>query len=100
MADPIIRDNAKSSTAMAFAKAARQALADDDHTSISDEELEAALTSAVKLYAARADLKRNLPPPLSAREVTPTEVVVVASEMLRVVDLNPFDLSMWYRRAR
>ena len=31
---------------------------------------------------------------------TPTEVVVVASEMIRVVDLNPFDLSMWYRRAR
>jgi hypothetical protein len=38
--------------------------------------------------------------PLSEREVSPTEVVVVASEMIRVVDLNPFDLSMWYRRAR
>ena len=34
------------------------------------------------------------------REVTPTEVVVAACEMIRVVDLNPFDLSMWYRRAR
>ena len=74
-------------SAMAFAAAARQALTSEDHAS-------------VKLYAARADLRRELPPPLSEREVSPTEVVVVASEMIRVVDLNPFDLSMWYRRAR
>lgn len=87
-------------TALAFAAAARQALAGDDHDSISDAALEAVMTAAVKLYAARADLRRELPPPLNEQEVTPTEVVVVASEMIRVVDLNPFDLSMWYRRAR
>jgi hypothetical protein len=88
------------SVAMAFAAAARQALADGDHTAISDAALEAVLTAAVKLYAARAELRQELPPPLTESEVTPTEVVVVASEMIRVVDLNPFDLSMWYRRAR
>jgi hypothetical protein len=87
-------------SAMAFAAAARQALASEDQTSISDAALEAVLTAAVKLYAARAELRAELPPPLNEREVTPTEVVVVASEMIRVVDLNPFDLSMWYRRAR
>jgi hypothetical protein len=87
-------------SAMAFAAAARQALTSEDHASISDAALEAVMTAAVKLYAARADLRRELPPPLSEREVSPTEVVVVASEMIRVVDLNPFDLSMWYRRAR
>jgi hypothetical protein len=88
------------SSAMSFASAAREALAGGDHASISDAALEAVMTAAVKLYAARAELRQDLPPPLSEREVTPTEVVVVASEMIRVVDLNPFDLSMWYRRAR
>jgi hypothetical protein len=87
-------------SAMAFAAAARQALSGEDHASISDAALEAVMTAAVKLYAARADLRRELPPPLNGHDVTPTEVVVVASEMIRVVDLNPFDLSMWYRRAR
>ena len=85
--------------ATAFAAAARLALTDDAQSAISDETLTAALTAAVKLYAARAELRRDLAPPLSD-EVTPTEVVVVASEMIRVVDLSPFDLSMWYRRAR
>jgi hypothetical protein len=88
------------SSAMSFAAVARLALAAGDHDSISDAALEAVMTAAVKLYAARAELRQDLPPPLSEREVTPTEVVVVASEMIRVVDLNPFDLSMWYRRAR
>ena len=85
---------------MAFVAAARQALGSDDQTAISDATLEAVLTAAVKLYAARAEFRRDLPPPLNEREVSPTEVVVVASEMIRVVDLSPFDLSMWYRRAR
>ncbi len=85
---------------MAFAAAARQALAGEDHGSISDAALEAVMTAAVKLYAARSELRQVLPPPLNEAEVTTTEVVVVASEMIRVVDLNPFDLSMWYRRAR
>ena len=87
-------------SAMAFAAAARQALAGGDHACISDAALEAVMTAAVKLYAARAEFRQDLPPPLTEREVTPTEVVVAACEMIRVVDLNPFDLSMWYRRAR
>jgi len=95
-----IQSESRLSPAMAFAEAARTALADGEHGSISDAELEAVLTAAVKLYAARAELRQELPPPLSEKDVTPTEVVVVASEMIRVVDLNPFDLSMWYRRAR
>jgi hypothetical protein len=92
--------DATGSVAMSFTLAAHQALREQNLTSISNAELEAVLTAAVKLYVARAELTRDLPPPLSEREVTPTEVVVIASEMIRVVNLNPFDLSMWYRRAR
>jgi hypothetical protein len=85
---------------IAVAQRALAEIADSSAAAISDADLEAVLTAAVKLYAARAELRPDPPPPLSGREITPTEVVVVASEMLRVVDLNPFDLSMWYRRAR
>jgi len=91
---------APAAAARAFVTAAQAAIAEDDHVSISDADLEAVMTAAVKLYCARAETTRQLPPPLSEQQVTPTEVVVVASEMIRVVDLNPFDLSMWYRRAR
>ncbi len=72
---------------------------DIEHAALSDRDLQAVLTAAVKLYAARVEATRSAPPPLVEGEVNPTEVVVVASEMIRVVDLNPFDLSMWYRRA-
>ncbi len=88
-----------SPTAAAFVARAQQALRDDDHV-LSDRDIRAVMTAAVKLYAARAEATRILPPPLDEAEVNPTEVVVVASEMIRVVDLSPFDLSMWYRRAR
>ncbi len=85
---------------MSFATAARRALLEGDHSSISDLDLQTVLTMAVKLYAARIEFSRDPLPPLLENEVTPTEVVTIASEMIRVVDLNPFDLSMWYRRAR
>jgi hypothetical protein len=32
--------------------------------------------------------------------VTPTDVVVTVSEILRAVNLNTFDLSMWFNRPR
>jgi hypothetical protein len=89
-----------SPAAAAFVAQAQQALRDDNHASLSDRDIQAVMTAAVKLYAARAEATRTAPPPLVQAEVNPTEVVVVASEMIRVVDLSPFDLSMWYRRAR
>ena len=89
-----------SPAAAAFVAQAQQALRDDNHASLSDCDIQAVMTAAVKLYAARAEATRSVPPPLDAAEVNPTEVVVAASEMIRAVDLSPFDLSMWYRRAR
>ena len=89
-----------SPAAAAVVAQAQQALRDDNHASLSDRDIQAVMTAAVRLYAARAEATRTVPPPLDEAEVSPTEVVVVASEMIRVVDLNPFDLSMWYRRGR
>jgi hypothetical protein len=74
-------------------------VANDEYEAVVDADIEKVLTAAVKLYCLKADMTRNIPPPVSDR-ITPTEVAMIACEMMRVVDLNPFDLSMWYRRAR
>jgi hypothetical protein len=67
---------------------------------IASGDIERVLTAAMKLYAAKAEAEASPPPPVSAERITPTEVVVVISETMRAVNLNLFDLSMWYRRAR
>jgi hypothetical protein len=82
----------------AFVATAEQALAAGDLDRISDAELERVMTAAVRLYAAKADASGATPPPIAADRVTPTDIVVVVSEMIRAVGLNLWDLSMWYRR--
>ena len=79
---------------------AERALASGTARQIASEDIERLLTAAVKLYAAKVEAEATPPPPVSAVRITPTEVVVVVSEMMRAANLNLFDLSMWYRRAR
>lgn len=85
----------------AFAAAAERALTSGECARIPGGELERAMTAAVKLYAAKTEaLTGETPaPPVSVEKVTPTEVVVTVSEMLRAVDVSLFDLAMWYRRG-
>jgi hypothetical protein len=86
----------------AFAAAAERALAGGETPQLAGGDIERAMSAAVKVYAARTEaLTGETPaPPVSAERVTPTEVVVVVSEMLRAVDVSLFDLAMWYRRPR
>ena len=86
--------------AEAFAGMAERTLSSGDFSRIVSTELERVITAAVKLYAAKAEVEETLAAPVSAEEVTPTEVVVVVSEMLRAVNLSLFDLAMWYRRPK
>jgi hypothetical protein len=92
---------ALSPAATSFVAAAQAALQSREQTTLSARDLQAVFTASVKLYAAWAEATQVLPiPPLVNSEVSATDVVIVASEMIRAVDLSPFDLSMWYRRAR
>jgi hypothetical protein len=91
---------ALSSAAAAFAETAERLLAGGAASSVADGDIERVLTAAMRLYAAKAEPEAPPAPPVSANKITPTEVVVVITEMMRAVDLNLFDLSMWYRRAR
>jgi hypothetical protein len=67
---------------------------------LSDEDITQVLTAAVRLYAARAEARDDYPAPLAREKVTATDVAITVSEMVRVADLNMFDLSMWHGRTR
>jgi hypothetical protein len=86
--------------AKSFVGAAERALARRELAAISSDELARALTAAVRLYAAKSEAEGSVAPPVAADKITPTEVVLVVSEMLRAADLNLFDLAMWYRRGK
>jgi len=81
-----------------FVATAERALASGDVGLVSDAELQRVLTAAVKLYAAKAEAAPQEQPPVDVQAVTPTDVVVTVSAMIRAAGLNLFDLSMWFNR--
>ena len=65
---------------------------------LSELKLRRILTAVVKAYAAQTeDAGREIPPFLD-NSVTATEAVVAACAIIRAVDLNLFDVAMWFRR--
>src|SRR4026209_2842981 len=87
------------SVADAFLSVAERALTNGAFSRVPSSELERVLTAAIKLYAAKAEAEEQFPAPVSAEKVTPTEIVLVVSELLRAADISLFDLAMWYRRS-
>ncbi len=83
-----------------FVTLAEQDLAQPAGGEVTDQELAAVLTAAVRLYVLRCEVRDTFPAPLIAEKVTATDVATVVSEMIRVADLNMFDLSMWHGRPR
>ena len=83
----------------AFVAVAERVLARGASSRVGSSELERVLTAAIKLYAAKAEAEERFPAPVSAEKVTPTEIVLVVSELLRAADISLFDLAMWYRRG-
>ena len=84
--------------AEAFVDVAERALAGRG-SRIASNDLARVLTAAIRLYAAKAEAEEQLPAPVSAEKVTPTDIVLVVSELLRTADISLFDLAMWYRRG-
>jgi hypothetical protein len=84
----------------AFVAAAERALASGDLNLVADAELERVLTAAVRLYAAKVDLDGDAISPVTPDKLTPTDVVVSVTAMVRAVGLNLWDLSMWFQRPR
>jgi hypothetical protein len=82
-----------------FVDAAEQALVSGKLDGVSDAELERVMTAAVRLYAAKADT--DMPPAVvTPDQLTPTDIVVTVSALIRAVGLNLWDVSMWFNREK
>ncbi len=93
-----ISDFSRCAEALAFM--AERVLDEGTAPQIVSTDIERVLTVAMKLYAAKVvDMEDTPPPPISAERITATDVVMVVSEAMRAMNLNLFDLAMWYRRS-
>ena len=82
-----------------FVEAAERALTSGKLDGVPDAELQRVMTAAVRLYAAKAE--GDDPPAVVAPErVTPTDIVVTVSALIRAVGLNLWDVSMWFNREK
>ena len=81
-----------------FVEAAERALRSGLLEQVPDAELERIMTAAVRLYAAKAELGNPTVRPITPERVTPTEVVVTVSALIRSAGLNLWDVSMWFNR--
>lgn len=81
---------------------AREAVESGETERFSDETVQQLMTSALKLFAAKVEQEDRFFSPIldPGKLVTPTDVVVSVSEILRAMNLNTFDLSMWFNRPR
>jgi len=87
--------------ATAALAAAEKALAEGTTDQISQEAVQRLLTAGARLFANKLEMEEKYFLPFTSREATTaTDVVVTVSEMLRAVNLNTFDLAMWFRRPR
>jgi hypothetical protein len=82
-------------------KAAKELVAKGEASRVSDEAIAQIITAAVRLYYAKSELE-DRPVPAIVQEgqetITPTEMLVAVSEMLRDVRLGPMELGLWFRR--
>lgn len=100
MSDGSAVTDIESAAATALA-VAEQALRDGTTDKISDETVQKLLTAGSRLFASKIELEeRDFLPFTSSEACTATDVVTTVSEMLRAVNLNVFDLAMWFRRSQ
>jgi hypothetical protein len=66
---------------------------------ISDADLVAIMTAAVRLYAARVEAT-GVFPKLIMSDATATDALLIACELIKFHDINMFDFTMWYDRRR
>src|SRR5262245_3472829 len=83
-----------------FVAAVQQALASGELQRVADAELEQVLTAAVRLYAAKAEGDAPPQQAVTPSEVTPTDIVVTVSALIRAAGLNLWDVSMWFNRSK
>lgn len=82
-------------------EAAERVLEREETGAIPDEAVQQLLTAGTRLFARKVDVEDRYFLPVTGRQaVTATEVVVTVNDLIRAVDLNLFDVSMWASRPR
>lgn len=77
-----------------------RALERGETADVSDDTVRALLTAGARLYARKVDEEgRDFPPVTDPGAMNATEVAVTVTALLRVADLNLFDLAMWTNRS-
>lgn len=66
---------------------------------VPDDVLQKIFTAAVKAYAARVEDTGREPTIVDTSKITATEGVTTACALIRAIDLNMFDVTMWYNRS-
>jgi hypothetical protein len=91
---PVAAASATSVSAAAEQLAAdiQRALKTGDHEVVSPEALQKLMTAACRLYSAQAEAGSTM---LPVGEVTPTDIMVTASGLMRAGNLAVFELGMW-----
>jgi hypothetical protein len=82
-----------------FVAACERALDAGRPDEVSDADLTRVMTAAVRLYAAKRDGGESAGEPVQAEKITPTEIVVTVSDLIRAAGLNLWDVSMWFNRS-
>jgi hypothetical protein len=70
----------------------QRALRDGDHEVLTPEVLQKLMTAACRLYSAQVEAGSNA---LPVGEVTPTDIMVTASGLMKAGNLAVFELGMW-----
>lgn len=98
MSSSIAELEALSAQALAIADAA---ISGERTREISDEAVQQLITAGARLFALKVEHERRYFSPLTSPEaLTATEAATIVTEILRAVNLNLFDLSMWASRPR
>ena len=84
-----------SAQAATLAAAIERSLADGDIHALTPEALQALLGAACKAYAAQVEAGQAVAALAKRTSVSPTEVMVTASGLLRAANLAVFELGMW-----
>jgi len=83
-----------------FTERAERALKSGRPDEVSDAELERVMTAAIRLYAAKVESENSSVRPVAPESVTPTDIVVTVSALIRNAGLNLWDVSMWFNRMK
>ena len=84
-----------SATALRLAAEIERALAEGRTDAISTEALQALIAATCRVYSARMEVREDLLPLPNRSQVMDTDVMIMASGLLRAVNLQVFELGMW-----